>query len=154
LELETWELLSYVVTVVGFPFAIYVFILDRRKERLNEEEEIYGQLSDQYSDFCKLLIENADLGLMSPDSENRALTNEQRERKQVIFEILVSLFERAFILVYEEDMNRQTQRMWASWDDYIKTWCKRRDFRAALPDLLHGEDPDFVAYVEKVARQV
>jgi hypothetical protein len=35
-DLETWELLSYIVTVVGLPFAIGVFLFDQRKERENE----------------------------------------------------------------------------------------------------------------------
>jgi hypothetical protein len=33
MNLETWELLSYVVTVIGLPLAIAVFILQQRKER-------------------------------------------------------------------------------------------------------------------------
>ena len=30
---ETWKLLSYVVTVIGLPFALLVFIYEQRKER-------------------------------------------------------------------------------------------------------------------------
>ena len=33
MPLETWELLSYVVTVVGLPLAIFVFLFEQRKER-------------------------------------------------------------------------------------------------------------------------
>lgn len=36
--LETWELLSYVVTVIGLPLAIGIFLYEQRKERENEEE--------------------------------------------------------------------------------------------------------------------
>lgn len=45
--LETWEFLSYVVTVVGLPFAIVVFMFEQRKERQNEDEEVYQRLSDE-----------------------------------------------------------------------------------------------------------
>ena len=152
MSLETWELLSYIVTVVGLPFAIVVFMLEQRKERQNEEEETWQQLSEQYSEFCKLLLANSDLGLLSPEQHSQGLTVEQLERKYVMFEILIALFERAFILVYEPDMNRQSQRMWASWEDYIRTWCRRQDFRNALPQLLQGEDQDFVEYVNSIAR--
>lgn len=147
--IETWELLSYMVTVVGFPFAIIVFYLQQRKERQNEEEEIYQRLSDEYADFQRLLLKNADLQITSATS-NDVTTADQRERKKIIFDILISLFERAFILVYEEKMNRQTARLWASWDDYIRFWCSRKDFRDALPELLQGEDPDFGAYIRKL----
>lgn len=149
-HLEMWELASYVVTVVGLPFAIVVFMLEQKKERLNEDEEIYQRLSDEYADFLIVLLKNADLRLMSADSVNMPLTEEQGERKRIIFDMLISLFERAFILVYEEKMSLQTKRLWSSWDDYIHVWCKRSDFRASLQSLLQGEDPDFENYMRKV----
>lgn len=152
-SLETWELASYIVTVFGFPFGIFVYMLDRRKERQNEEEEIYQKLTDEYADFSKLLLENADLRLMSVEVPDERLTPEQIERKKIIFDILISLFERAYILVYEEDMKPQTQRLWSTWDDFIRGWCRRRDFRGALPELLLGEDPDFGEYIRRVASE-
>ena len=151
--LEMWELASYVVTVIGLPFALLVYVNEQRKERQNEEEELYQKLSDEYADFSKLLLENADLRLMSNELPDELLTDEQRERKKVMFDIVISLFERAFILVYEENMKPQTKRLWSSWDDYIKFWCRRRDFRKELSDLLQGEDPDFVHYVKRIADQ-
>ncbi len=152
-HLEMWELASYVVTVVGLPFAIVVFMLEQKKERMNEDEEIYQRLSDEYADFLTILLKNADLKLMSKDSDAMALTEEQAERKRIIFDMLISLFERAFILVYEENMSLQTKRLWSSWDDYIHYWCKRKDFRDSLQNLLLGEDPDFENYMRKVVAQ-
>jgi hypothetical protein len=153
-SLELWELASYVVTVVGLPFAIIVFMMDQRKERQNEEEEIYQELSDEYANFSKLLLEHADLRLMSEEIPADSLTPEQQERKKIIFDILVSLFERAFILVYEENMNPQTQRLWSTWDDYVRFWCRRQDFKDGLPELLKGEDPEFVRYIQSVVAKV
>lgn len=152
-SLESWELASYMVTVVGLPLAIGVFMLEQRRERQNEEEEIYQRLSDEYAEFSKLLLENADLRLMSESSKDDHLSPEQRERKKIIFEILISLFERAFILVYEPKMTPQTQRLWSSWEDYIRQWCRREDFSVNLEELLRGEDLEFVEYVRKIAAQ-
>lgn len=148
-SLETWELLSYVVTVVGLPFAILVFIFEKHKEREGEDEEIYQQLSDEYADFIKLVLAHADLRLRS--REPVELTAEQQERKLLIFDLLISLFERAYLLVYEEDMSKQQRRMWQSWEDYMREWCARSDFRAALPELLKGEDEDFADYLGRIA---
>src|SRR5512134_4072956 len=144
--LEWTELLSYVITIIGLPLAIYVYLSEQRKERQSEEEEIHQRLSDEYNDFLKLVIENADLQLLSREGARAELSAEQRERKQAIFGILVALFERAYILVYEEDMDKQRRRLWQSWEDYMRDWCKRRDFREALPELLEGEDPDFARH--------
>lgn len=151
---DFWEVASYVVTVVGLPFAIGVFIYEQRRERQNEDEEIYQRLSEEYAEFSKLLLDNADLGLMTNYSKSQTLQPEQLERRSILFDILLSLFERAYILVYEEDMSEQSKRLWASWDDYIRFWCAREDFRQSLPSLLTGEDPDFGDYIRKVAEDV
>ena len=46
MSIEFWELGSYVVTVIGLPLAICVFLYEQRKERENEEEEVYQLLSE------------------------------------------------------------------------------------------------------------
>jgi len=148
--LETWELLSYVVTVIGLPLAISVFVFEQRKERNNEEEEVYQLLSDNYQAFLKIALENPDLRLFA-NEETPALSAEQRERMFIIFSMLISLFERAYLLLYEDSMTEKQSRRWRSWEDYMGEWCNRADFRAALPTLLRGEDPEFSDYIQKLA---
>jgi len=148
--LETWELLSYVVTVIGLPLAIAVFIFEQRKERDNEEEEVYQLLSDNYQEFLKIALEHPDLRLFASE-ETAALSVEQRERMFIIFSMLISLFERAYLLLYEDDMTEKQLRRWRSWEDYMGEWCNRADFRSALPALLRGEDPEFAAYIRNLA---
>jgi hypothetical protein len=152
MSLESWELLSYVVTVVGLPLAIFVFLFEQRKERENEEEEVYQLLSDNYQDFLKVALDNPDLQLFSAGGGS-ALNAEQKERQLIIFNMLLSLFERAYLLLYEENMSPKQARRWNSWEDYILEWCRRPDFRASLPALLHGEDPGVVRYVERLHAQ-
>jgi hypothetical protein len=157
--MEEWTLLqwleaaSYLVTIVGLPFAIGVFLYEQRRERQSEEEELYQRLSDEYAEFLKIVLQNADLGLMRAEVNEAALNEEQKERRAVLFELLISIFERAYLLVFEEHMNRQTQRLWMSWEDYMRYWCRRRDFREMLPALLGGEDPDFVQRISRIAAE-
>lgn len=151
--LEFCELLSYIVTVIGLPYAIYIFIYERRKERLNDEEELHQRLSDEYTGFLKLVLENADLQLLRRTALGKELDDEQRERQFALFGILISLFERAYVMVYEEKMNRQEARLWRTWEDYMREWCRREDFREALPELLEGEDEDFRRHIEEIAER-
>jgi hypothetical protein len=150
---ETWEILSYVVTVIGLPLAIFVFLFEQRKERENEEEEVYQLLSDNYQEFLKTALDNPDLRLFS-GRRTESLTDEQKERQLIVFNMLISLFERAYLLLFEESMSPRQARRWHSWEDYISEWCSRPDFRASLPQLLHGEDPDFVRYVETLVATI
>jgi hypothetical protein len=150
MSLQTWELLSYVMTVIGLPLAIAVFLYEQRKERENEEEEVYQLLSDNYQDFLKVALDNPDLRLFS-DAETPALGEEQKERQYIIFAMLISLFERAYLLLYEDKMSPKETRRWNSWEDYMREWCRRVDFVAHLPRLLHGEDEDFARYLQRLA---
>jgi hypothetical protein len=147
---DFWEIASYVVTVIGLPLAIYIFFFEQRKERDNEEEQAYQTMSDAYNEFLRVVLDNADLRLRT-ETSTPDLTPEQRERMMVIFDMLISLFERAYLVLYEPDMNERQRRRWASWDDYMHEWCRREDFRTALPLLLRGEDQEFTAYIKRVA---
>jgi hypothetical protein len=149
---EAFELASFIVTVVGLPFAIAVFLVQQRQERENEEEEAYQHLSDAYNDFLKVVLANADLQLRT----STALQNpsgDQNERMLVIFDMLISLFERAYLVAYKADMTPTEKRRWNSWDDYMREWCRRDDFHNAMPLLLRGEDPDFQSYIRQVAHE-
>ncbi|WP_298232782.1 hypothetical protein [uncultured Azohydromonas sp.] len=149
---QALELGSYAVTVFGLPFAVWVFLHEQRKERENEEEEAYQHLSDAYNDFLKTVLANADLQLRSAQALPNP-TPEQNERMLVIFDMLISLFERAYLVAYKPEMSPTEARRWNSWDDYMREWCRRGDFFNALPLLLRGEDPDFQQYIRDIAQQ-
>lgn len=148
--LETWELLSYVVTVIGLPLAIVVYLLEKHQERLNDEDDVYERLSRNYQDFLQLALDNPDLKLLS-QSHTPNLTPEQEERMQAIFGMLIALFERAFLLLYDNSLKGKELRRWRSWEDFMQEWCEREDFRNSLPGLIRGEDPEFADYIKGLA---
>lgn len=147
-----WEVASYVVTVVGLPLAIVVFFLDQRRERRNEEDEVYQLLSDAYNDFLRVVIDNPDLRLRS-QTATPDLSAEQQERMLVVFDMLISLLERAYLTAYSDDMDTARRRRWNSWEDFMREWLRRDAFYDRLPQLLKGEDPEFAAYMRRLAEQ-
>ena len=153
MSIETWELLSYVVTAIGLPLAIVVFLYEQKKERDSDEEEVYQLLSDNYQDFLRIALEYPDLQLFSAE-QTPDLSREQRESMIIIFNMLISLFERAYLLLYESKMSPKQMRRWSSWEDYMREWCRRKDFREALPMLLEGEDPEFVEYTRRLVQKL
>jgi hypothetical protein len=144
--LEFMEFLSYVATVVGIPLAIFMFVLQEKKERQNEQEEIYDKLMGHYTVIQEKLFEYPEL-----DVHDRPLENSEDARRQyILYQMVVSLFERSYILLASET-SPEYQRMWNSWVDYIREWISHPNFRAALPRLMEGEDKDFVAYMAKLS---
>ena len=148
--MEFLEGATYIVTILGLPFAIYIFALEQRKQRENEDEEINELLSRAYTDFLKLVIDHPDLKLRSARS-TPDLTEDQQDQVFAMFEILISLFERVYVLLYEDGMTGRQLRLWLSWEDFMREWCRREDFRRRLPELLIGEDADFAAYLRRLA---
>ena len=149
---ELWEFLANVVTALGFPFAIFVFWREQRKARENEEQQTWALLTDNYVRFLELMLENPDLKL-GADEPTPNLSEEQKERLMAMFAILVALFERSYINLHRTNMKGRQLRRWRSWEDYMREWCYRADFRAALPYLTSDGDPEFVAYLGHLARE-
>ena len=157
--LDWWNLLGNASLVIGVPLAIFSFLWDARRQRKivgeelqQKQEEIYLRLSDEYVGFLKLLLDHPELRLLSP-TPTMHFSAEQEEQRLLIFGILVSLFERAYILVYEDHMDAETKRRWLSWEDYMRDWCRRADFRAALKFHLQGEDEDFRKHIEQIVAE-
>lgn len=150
--LQAWEFLSYLVTVLGLPLAGFALWREMRAERANEakaleqrEDEIYVQLSQQYSALLEAALAHPELDLQEAASAD--LSPEQRRRQAIFYEMLMALFERAFILLYEDAPSGQGGRRWGSWADFFAYWLKRPDFARYVEANLQGEDPAFVAFV-------
>ena len=149
---DFWEVASYVVTALGLPLAIGVFIFEQRKERDNEEAEAYQLLSNAYNEFLKVVIDNTDLHLFT-NAVTPDLTPDQQERMLVILDMLMSLFERAYLTAWQPSMNAAQQRRWNVWEDFMREWIRRDDFFLRAETLLVGEDPDFQTYFRDLVRQ-
>ncbi len=153
---QSWNLASNIALVIGVPLAILSFLWEARRQRQNErlelqqkQEEIYQRLSDEYVEFIKLLLQYPELKLLR-DTPLVEFSLDQQDQRHLIFGVLVALFERAFILVYEDKMDPETRRRWQSWEDYMREWCLREDFRRALSRHLEGEDEYFRRHISGI----
>ncbi|MDP3872729.1 MAG: hypothetical protein ABIF28_19165 [Pseudomonadota bacterium] len=148
--MQRWELASYVVTALGLPLAVITFIYQQRRERDNEDEEAYQMLSDAYIDFLKIVLANPDLPLRETAAPQH-LSDEQERRMHIIYQMLISLFERAYLVAWTDETEGLAARRWASWDDYMREWLACDAFRNQLMTLLRGEDPAFARHMMKLA---
>ena len=147
------EALSYIVTILGFPTAVLVFVYEQRKRLSTETDELHRRLSEEYDNFLKLVLEHADLLLFRRERSADEFSEEQLERRDLVFRMLVSLFEKAFIILHDDRMDAEARRRWNSWEDDMTEWCRREDFRALLPSLLEGEDDAFSRHILALAEK-
>jgi len=138
------QLASYVATIVGIPIAIFSFIYQERKARRVEQQAIYDELLEHYTQIQDRLLRYPEL-----DVHDRSLeSSEDRRRQRILYAMLISLFERAFIMLHDEK-EAAYKRMWNSWLDNISEWASKPNFRELLPELMIGEDPEFTRFMEK-----
>jgi hypothetical protein len=145
--LQILEMLSYLATILGIPIAILLYMNEKRKERLEREYGTYHALDEKYLEYLNLCIDNPDLDLYYlPLDKRPKLTSEQKIRQYAMFEILVSLMERAF-LMYRDQTTRIKKAQWEGWSAYIRDWCGRENFRSLWSILGDQFDENFTNYV-------
>jgi len=66
------QALASITLIAGLPFAIAVHILDRRKARRNEQDNIYVMLGDSYFDFVRMTLSAADLNIWDKPGQSAA----------------------------------------------------------------------------------
>ena len=142
------EMATYMVTILGVPAAIIVYFREKEKERNDREYGTYDALDDKYIEFLKLCLENKDLEIQAGKRLNIVeLTQEQKIRSLIIYEILICLLERAF-LMYKRHSSSIREGQWTGWDAYVTDWMKNENFREIWnSELNHQYDSDFLSYM-------
>ncbi len=149
---EWVKIVSGLGTFTSVAVAIAVFLSTKRKERLEREAGAYTSLDEKYVDYLKLVVEHPELDLASRAlASPPRLTPEQQTQERAIFEILVCLMERAF-LMYRDKSPEFRDEQWDGWDAYIKGWCQRENFRRLWRELGYEFDRGFMEYIGKLTR--
>lgn len=132
--------------LIGIPVAIILYVLNKRKERRDKDYGTYDRLDDKYTDYLKLCLDYPDLDVADAPRPVGPLNQDQQHRELIMFSILVSIMERAY-LMYKDRSYKVREQQWAGWEAYIEQWGKRQNFRTALPRLAFGFDERFVSYL-------
>ena len=126
---DVLNILADLATTLGIPVAIIVFVNEKRQERREREYGTYHALDEKYQDFLQLCMEYPELDLYDiPLAREVDLTPEQRLRQYALFDILVSLLERAY-LMYSDQSNRIKRRQWKGWENYFRDYAAHPTFR-------------------------
>lgn len=142
------EVATFVITILGFPAAIFIYLKEQKLQRDEREYGTYDALDDKYIEVQQLCLEYPELDIFdTPYETPRTLTEEQKKQEEAILLIRISLFERAF-LMYQRAPTQAKADQWEGWDSEIKEWFDRDNFRKIWE--VHGPyfDKAFVDYLE------
>ena len=148
-----FQMIANIVTAVGFPFAIIIFVFQKKKENKAEEESAFHQLDESYVSFMKLCLANSDLDVFGDEiGECYIPTEEQLRREHAIFGILISLFERAHVMFRDKSQEfRQSQ--WSGWVEYMKSYCRRSNFVREWEIIGKQFDVQFYEFMEQLIQE-
>lgn len=149
-----FEILANIATLLGVPIAIWLFANEKRRERLDREYGTYDALDEKYIDYLKLCLEHPNLDVYdytkSEIDQFLYKKNQKIEKNELIlFTILISIFERSF-LMYKDQSTALKKEQWAGWDEYIKDYASRDNFRLAWKILGTQFDANFLHYMDQV----
>ena len=120
---------------------------ERKEASQNHQTEVYHTLDEKYVDYLRLCFDNPDLDIWDLDEDKpRNMSPDQRKQELIAFEMLICIFERAFITYYDQPIEFK-QRQWAGWDAYIKSFAKRENFSNAWANLGFSFDDKFQKYM-------
>jgi len=148
------ELVTQIIPIVGVPTAIFVYIQTKRKKRQEREYLAYDSLDAKHIEFLNLCLQNADLNLYwGNDIDLNTISDEEKGGRQILYEILVTNIERAFLL-YRNQSRKIRSKQWEGWNKYAIQWMEVKNFRDSWQILTDGQfDLDFLAYMNEIYQQ-
>jgi len=142
--------LSDVAAILGIPIAIILFVNEKRKERRDREYGTYHALDEKWTDFLKLCMQYPEFDLYDlPLGKKVKLTSEQKIRQYAMFEILLSLLERAF-LMYRDQSSRIKKTQWKGWNEYMHDYAGRATFRRLWKLRGKEYEDDFMKHMNTI----
>lgn len=150
------EIISLTATIIGLPAAIYYYVRERKKERVERENNLYDSLDQWYTEFLKISFENRDLAALyygyylNGKTETVELTEDQKIRQLLYFEILTSILERAY-LIYKDHSTEMKKKRWKGWDEYTRDWMSVPYYRETWVSFLGSQwDEEFQEYMNAI----
>ncbi|MDP4265394.1 MAG: hypothetical protein Q8941_22905 [Bacteroidota bacterium] len=123
--------IANVILILGLPIAVIQYISTTKKEKKDREYETYNSLDEKYVEWEKLCLEYPQLDIYDvKDSIPPVLNAKEKKEEMILFTILFSIFERAYIL-YSDESTQMKKDQWIGWHLYITNYCQRDNFRQA-----------------------
>lgn len=140
---DVLEPLSYLAILLGVPVALWQHRRAVHKEQEDREGGTYDALDEKFLEYQRICLDHTDLDIADVAQPLAVeLTPEQRRAELIAFTFLMSVFERAF-LMYRTQSGVVRRRQWSGWEEYMRDFAGRLNFRAAWEVSGRTFDEDF-----------
>tara|TARA_R110000787_G_scaffold232870_1_gene339942 strand:+ start:1625 stop:2125 length:501 start_codon:yes stop_codon:yes gene_type:complete len=150
---DFFELIAYIVTIFGFPIAIYIFYLERERERAEIKAQALTQSSDRYVEFLTLSLNYPRLDVFSvPILDKYELTAEEVRIESSLISMLIDMFEKAY-LMYHLEQKCIHESQWNGWIGTIKSYCFRDNFTREWEIVGTQFDVSFYSFMQDLINE-
>jgi hypothetical protein len=143
------QILFYVSLSVSGPLAVIEYLKSKKSDRRAQEYKIYDELDTRFFEYQKLALQHYDLDILElPHTSPTRALEKKRKQELVAYAILFSLFERAFLMFYQQtELFRNKQ--WSGWKYFLKDMLRRDSVRAAWEVSKETYDTDFQLFMDR-----
>jgi len=153
---DLFELLSYVVVLIGVPLGLAQYVRSVSSQRRTREYETYSATDDHFISYMLLCLDNPELDVFDvSDAELQRAGMGEKKREVIAFTLLFSILERAFLMYsdFSRDTPTATQKIQKdAWDGYLEDFARRGNFQKAWELSGHRFDERFQVHVDAFIR--
>jgi hypothetical protein len=147
--LDTLDAIGKVIVILGVPIAIFQYIRTTQKERRDREYGTYNSLDEKYLEWEKICLSYSYLDIFDvSDNKTSVLDEKQKKEELILFTILFSIFERAYLL-YSDESSKLKKNQWSGWNTFIIGYSQRDNFKQAWKTSGTTFDTRFQNYMEE-----
>jgi hypothetical protein len=115
--------------LIGIVLSLRAFLNERRKDHLEKEYGTFDSLDNKYVEFMYACTQHPQLDLFSePLGPDRIATKEDLVTERALFSVLISIFERAFVMFERRAGEDIKNLQYDGWVKCMRSYCMRDSF--------------------------
>ena len=109
------QIVYYLALSISGPLAVIVYLKAHQSDRQEREYKTYDELDNRFFEYQKLALQYYDLDILDvPNNDPSLAFDKKRKQEMVAYSILFSLFERTFLMFFNQTDAFQL-RQWSGW---------------------------------------
>jgi hypothetical protein len=142
------QIVYYFALSIAGPLAVIAYLKSRKSDRQEREYKTYDELDNRFFEYQKLALQYYDLDILDvPNNDPSLAFDKKRKQEMVAYAILFSLFERAYLMFFNQSDAFQL-RQWSGWKHFLNDFLRRESVRNAWRLSKETYDTGFQVFMD------